>query len=196
MLATPRTGPPLATAHDLAEYHAERERLYAAAVLLLDAAPDPRVLTAVRHLLRRDAAVVDPLKVALSDSRGARAGDAYARLFEGAHPAIKLRCHTARWATHDEAFTAAGVPLSPDVRAELRALAVLADRTAHALDDGDMSAAAALSDVQARFLRHHAGACVSELAMDLIQSGEPFYLALGGTLAEQIAEDLRLLASD
>lgn len=182
----------LTAARDLVAYHVERDRFYWVASELLRAAPDPRVLEAASVALHR-VSNSDEVRLALRDRRAAGAAREYAQLFEGPTPMIPLRCGDGAIAARDAAQLAAGLSGPATPTTELRALAILAQRTAHALRNGDMLDAAALSDLQSRFLEQHAASCIAALAAALVARGLPFYRALGRSLADQIAEDLRLL---
>jgi hypothetical protein len=181
MLDPPSITRPLSSASDLAAFHARRERFYSVAAQLLAGAPDERLLDTARRLLGRGGQPVRDLVSALGDERRRGASAEHARLF-GAAAAVDTRCATVQG--------------GPDLVGELRHLATLADRLAGAIQAGDMSDAAALSDEQAHFLHDHAGACIADHARRIAATGGPFYQALGQALAQQIADDVRLLADD
>jgi hypothetical protein len=168
----------LSSASDLAAFHARRERFYAIGARLLAAPPDRALLDSARRLLARATGAARELMVALGDSRGAGAAAEHALLFEGA---IDLRCR---------------VQPHRDLVAELARLAGLAGRLAVAIQAGDLTEAATISDEQAHVLNDHAGACVTQHARRLIAGGGPFYRAFGLALAVQIADDVRLLGDD
>jgi hypothetical protein len=167
---------PLSSANDLAAFHARRERFYAVAAQLLAAPPDEHLLDAARRLLARSATCRE-LIAALGDERARSAAVEHALLFS-AH-GVDTRCRAADGA---------------DLVAELRQLANLADRLAVAIQAGDLTDAAAVSDEQAHLLHDHAGACVADHAHRIAAAGGPFYRALGQALAQQIGDDIRLLA--
>jgi hypothetical protein len=169
---------PLTSASDLAAFHARRERFYAVAARLLASPPDEHLLDTARRLLGRAASGCRDLVAALGDERRRTAAAEHALLF-GAK-SIDTRCHVA--GDHG------------DLVAELARLATLADRLAVAIQAGDMTDAAAVSDEQAHFLHDHAGACVAEHAERIAAAAGPFYRALGHALAQQIADDVRLLS--
>jgi hypothetical protein len=168
---------PLTSASDLAAFHARRERFYAVAARLLASPPDEHLLDTARRLLGRSASSCRDLVAALGDERGRTAAAEHALLF--AAGSIDTRCQVAG---------------DGDLVAELTRLATLADRLAVAIQAGDMTDAAALSDEQAHLLHDHAGACVADHAARIAAAGGPFYRALGHALAQQIADDVRLLS--
>lgn len=180
MLDPPSITRPLGSANDLAAFHARRERFYAVTAQLLASGPDARLLDTARRLLGRGGGGARDLVSALGDERGRGASAEHARLFGAA--GVDVCC-----ATSDG---------GPDLVSELRRLARLADRLASAIQAGDMSDAAAVSDEQAHFLQDHAGACVADHARRLAAAGGPFYRALAQALAQQIADDVRLLTDD
>jgi hypothetical protein len=169
---------PLSSASDLAAFHARRERFYSVAAQLLAAPPDVHLLDTARRLLGRAATSYRDLVAALGDDRGRAAAAEHALLFSatGVDTACRIDGDGA------------------DLVAELTRLATLADRLAVAIQAGDMTDAAAMSDEQAHFLHDHAGACVAGHAHRIAGAGGPFYRALGHALAQQIADDVRLLA--
>jgi hypothetical protein len=188
MFETLHPDPPLATSRNLAAYHAHRERFYGMAAMLLAAAPDRAALSVLGRRTERSA-----VESALLTARGAAQSE-FDRLFVGHPPRVELRCANPADGPRLDALERTGLPASVDIPAELRALAILADRTANAIECGDIAEAAAVSDLQARFLRQHAGACIRGLAAQLIEADQPFYAALGRALVTQIDEDVRLLA--
>jgi hypothetical protein len=193
MIETTRPEPPLATARDLAAYHARRDRFYAVAALLLAAPPDRASLTASSRAVDHGASRAGELARALkADPVEVRAE--HGRLFGGDAPAIDLQCREPDAPSRAAAAEQAVLPTRPDVATDLRVLATLSDRTASAIEAGDIAEAAALCDVQARFLRQHAGDCIRGLAARLIAADLPFHGALGRALLAQIDEDMRLLA--
>jgi hypothetical protein len=193
MFETIHPDPPLASARDLAAYYARRERFYMSASLLLAGPPDRATLTAASRALDRGASRDSELARALKADRLAAAAE-YERLVGGPAPLIDRRCREPSAPSLAAALEYAVLPGPLDLPSELRALAILSDRTAIAIESGDIADAAALCDVQARFLREHAGACVRALATQLTAAGLAFYGALGRALITQIDEDLRLLA--
>ena len=193
MLDTTTHDQPLASAQDLANYHARRERFYATAAMLLTMAPDRLLLASARCFARGGRAATE-LAAALNDERRHGAEAEHELLFSGDAPVIDRRCHDPAAASRIEVSEQGMLELAPDIAAELRALAILADRTADAIEAGEMTEAATLCELQARFLRH-AGPCAGRLAADLAAAGAPFYAALGRSLHEQLDEDMRLLAA-
>jgi hypothetical protein len=177
MLEPTTITPPLSSANDLAAFHARRERFYTVAAQLLAGPPDEHLLDTARRLLSRASMGRRDLVAALGDDRGRAAAAEHALLFSGG--AIDTACRVDGGGT--------------DLVAELRQLAILADRLAVALQAGDMIGAAAVSDEQAGVLHDHAGACIAEQAGRIVGGGGPFYRALGQALAQQIADDVRLL---
>src|SRR5215204_3864747 len=140
---------PLATAQDLATYHARRERFYATTAMLLSAPPDRLLLGSARRILRVGTRTTGELAAALTDDRRWGAEAEHERLF-GAAPIVDLRCRDPHARVRSDLSADATIALPPDVPAELRALAVLADRTAGAIEAGDISEAATLCELQAR----------------------------------------------
>jgi uncharacterized membrane protein YccC len=169
---------PLSSANDLAAFHARRERFYSVAAQLLAGPPDEHLLDTARRLLGRAASGCRDLVAALGDERGRAAAAEHALLFTAL--GVDTGCRVAG----DDS----------DLVAELTRLATLADQLAVAIQAGDMTDAAALSDEQAHFLHDHAGTCVAGHADRIAGAGGPFYRALGHALAQQIADDVRLLS--
>jgi hypothetical protein len=185
--------PPLATARDLAAYYARRERFYAAAAMLLAAAPDRAILATSRRTVDRGGSRDGDLARTLKAAPEQVAAE-HAHLFDGDAPIVDLRCAAPESPSRTAAAVLAALPALGDIPNELRTLAVLSDRTAMAIEAGDIADAASLCDMQARFLRQHAGDCIGALATRLVASNLPFYGALGRALVAQIDEDMRLLA--
>jgi hypothetical protein len=193
MFETIQSDPPLASARDLAAYYARRERFYTSASLLLARPPDRAVVTASSRALERGAVRDSELARTLDADRQVAAAE-HERLFGGPSPRIDPHCRDPGASARVAALEYVVLPASVDIASELRTLAILSDRTASAIESGDIADAAALCDVQARFLRQHAGACVRALATHLVACDLPFYAALGRALITQVDEDLRLLA--
>ena len=192
----PHPRPPLrlSTARDLIAYHDARDRLYRATAQLLGAHPTERDLKMIRTFLGSGGAAGAALQQALADGRAANAGEEYEHLLGGHTPSLSLQCHEPGAEARTAACTKTQLAL-PGLTGELNALASLADRTARSLGDGDLAQASALSDLQVRFLKEHAAACLGGLSTALISSGAIFYTTVGSTLAEQIREDLALLSA-
>ncbi len=120
-----------------------------------------------------------------------------ARVYASLAAALRERpCAAAVVRCHD-----AGAPsrLSSGVRgdtpaAEILALASLASRTAAALTAGDLPEAAALNELQVRFLDEHARACLARLAGEIADSPDGLHASVGLRLRAILASDLRLLA--
>jgi hypothetical protein len=187
MFETMHPAPPQATARDLATYHAHRERFYGMSATMLAVAPDHAALTALRRRIDRTGAAEAELMAARS------ARSEFDRLFAGPSPSIDIRCPEPSDPTRIAALLQTGLGVSQDIPGELRVLAILADRTATAIESGDIADAATVSDIQIRFLRQHAAACIQSLAQQLITADLPFYASLGRALVTQLDEDMRLL---
>jgi hypothetical protein len=173
-----QTDAPLATPRGLAAYHTRREHFYRdAAMLLVISAPHrPLASNRLRDL----------------PASGERAAE-FVYLFAGDAPRVDLRCDQPDVPARARLSELALLPTRGDIPTELNALAVLANRTASALNLGTIADAAALCDVQSGFLRDHAGDCIGGFAGRLVTAGQPFYAALGRALRSQIDDDLQLL---
>jgi len=120
------------------------------------------------------------------------ADDEYTHLFKSAHP-VDSRCHNPGCKVRGEAFAAVTVLINEELVSELKVLSLLAGRTTEALATGSLPEASILTDVQGRFLAHHAGRCLGSLATGLREAGTPLYSRVGTALGWLIDEDLKLL---
>jgi hypothetical protein len=162
---------PLSSANHLAAFHARRERFYSVTAQLLAGPPDEHRLETARRLMARAALGCRDLIAALGDSR-----------------------HHAAASEHLLLFPASGGD-GDGLVAALNRLGTLAYRVAVALQAGDMADAAAVSDEQAHFLHDQAGR-LADHAQRIAGAGGPFHRALGTALAQQLADDVRLLADE
>jgi hypothetical protein len=172
----------LSSATHLGAYHTARERFYTVAARLLAAPPDERMLATARGMLARSTVSPD-LVAALGDPRALGAAGEHAQL-------------VARGVLAPAPIPGPASAAGADLVTELRGLAILAEGIADAIQAGDMLGAAALSDEQARVIDQYAGQSVADHARRLAAASGPFYRAVADAVAVQIADDVRLLATD
>lgn len=196
----PRPHRALAPADDLSTFHAARTDLYAATFELLRHPPADGLFDRARRSLdvghQRQLAhrALAQLQEALGSASLARVSEEFSELFEGPK-ALRARCERPSCRMRGEAFAAADALPTEERVSEIHVLSLLAGRTTEALAAGQIPEAAALSDVQGRFLSHHAGACLGKLAGELQESGRPFFGRVGTALGWLIQDDLKLLGS-
>lgn len=194
----PRPHRSLAPADDLSAFHAARTDLYSATFELLRHPPSEGIFDRARRALdggsQRQLAhrALGQLDEALSSASLGRVAEEFAELFEGPK-ALRARCERPTCRRRAEAFAAADALPTEERVSEIHVLSLLAGRTAEALGAGQIPEAAALSDVQGRFLTHHAGTCLGSLAGELQQSGMSFFGRVGTALGWLIHDDLKLL---
>lgn len=188
-------------ADELSAFHAVRNDLYQASFELLRMPPRESSLRAVHKSLGLQAGApqacqaVRDLEAGLASSDVAQASAAYARLFGGEAPKAAMRCTNPGCRHRTEAFAAVEILRGEDRGSELRVLSLLAGKTIDAFRSGSMPEASILTDVQARFLSHHAVGCLGQLAAGLRDGGDSLYSRVGVALGWLLEEDLRLLGS-
>ena len=186
-------------ADELTSFHALRTDLYQAVFELLRMPPRDGTLAEVRRLLaghaarRRDHLGLQELDEALAGAPLERAAREYASLFAGESPAVSMRCPNPGCRHRGEAFAAVEILQGEDRMSELRVLGLLARRTLDALDAGNLPEASILTDVQGRFLGHHAVPCLGQFVTSLRAGGDSLYSRVGVALGWLLEEDLRLL---
>lgn len=109
---------------------------------------------------------------------------------------IDVGCERSFASAVEQAFLAAGNRRPRDRMGELEVLAVLAARTADAIEHERLEEAAYLAELQARFLSAHAGVCLETLAAQLERSGQPFYARVGKSLGELVEQDVLMLEGE
>ncbi len=182
---------------DLSAFHAARTDLYSAAFELLRHPPGQSVFDRARRALdggqhQRAHRALGELSDALGSASLPRVTDEFTELFEGPK-ALRARCDRPTCRMRGEAFAAADALPTEERVSELLVLSLLAGRTTEALSAGQIPEAAALSDLQGRFLTHHAGSCLGGLAGELQQRQTPFFSRVGTALGWLIHDDLKLL---
>ncbi len=138
-------------------------------------------------------AAAEGLRQALANPGASEAQQEFDTLFSGELPKISLNCRTPADKVREQAFAAAQLRSTPRTVGELEVLWLLADRTAQALLDKQISEAASYSDLQGRFLASHAGECLLCLSQALRQSAATFYAQVGVALGLLVEDDLALL---
>ena len=183
---------------ELTAFHAVRSDLYLASFELLRMPPSDASLANVRCALsgdvphRRGNGFIAELFEAMATSSPERAAFEYAQVFV-AEPPLQMRCGNAGCRWRGEAFAAVSVLAGEERVSELKVLGLLANRTLEALGSGCLPEASILTDVQGRFLGHHAASCLSQLVTSLRKGGPSLYSRVGAALGWLIEEDLRLL---
>jgi TorA maturation chaperone TorD len=189
----------LLRASELAEFHAYRMRVYACVARLLSRRPDERTIAELRAMFETPPrAASSPrahreLDDALHSAESRAAAAEYGRLFESGRDSIDLDCQTPSSEDRMAAYAAALMPPNRIRTTELLMAAVLADRTSWALGNGDFVEAAALGDVQAKWLHREGRGCLGKLGADLQRRAEPFYRRVGRALQWQIEDDTMTL---
>jgi hypothetical protein len=187
----------LVASDDLSSFHAARTDLYSATFELLRRPPRAGIFDQVRRGLdgasRRSAhRVLGELNEALGSASLGRVAEEFGELFEGPQ-ALQARCKRPTCKVRGEAFSAAEALQTEERVSEIHVLSLLAGRTTQALSARQIPEAAAFSDVQGRFLTHHAGTCLGDLSGELQRSGLPFFGRVGTALGGLIHDDLKLL---
>jgi hypothetical protein len=185
---------------ELSDFHAVRAELYLAAFELLRMPPSAAALRRVRDQISgprphlRQMRGLRELDEALASTSLKEAFEEYTLLFgKPSGPPVPMRCENPGCQVRGEAFAAVAVLPGEERVSELKVLALLAERTTEALGTSSLPEASILTDVQGRFLVHHAGGCLGALGSQLRQATSPLYSQVGGALAWLIEEDLRLL---
>jgi hypothetical protein len=175
----------LSSAPQLARFHAARSTLYRAIAYLIGAPANERSRGIARAILKdcpQHFLVKDALERALA-SRMTLADSA-----GGGEPcgacADRARC---------EAFRAAGRAEDDAAGSEAEVLSALADQSARALRQNDMTEAAKLAEVQHAFIAGHAGMCLSALAAALKERSSEYTRNLGEAIERLIESDQRML---
>jgi uncharacterized protein (DUF1501 family) len=187
----------LAPADDLSTFHAARFDLYSATFELLRRPPREKGFDELRRGLdggqrRGGHRALGELQQALAGASVGRAAQEYGELFLGPN-ALRMRCRRPGCEVRGEAFASAEVLATEERVAEINVLSLLAGRTTQALAARRIPEAAAFSDVQGRFLSHHAGTCLGDLAGELRESGLSFFARVGAALGWLIHDDLEFL---
>jgi hypothetical protein len=194
---------PMATrsrAPELSEFHTERMRVYAAASMLLSHPPAPRTLAELRVTfdatlrLAPESRAHRELCAALCAPVSGAASEEFSRLFQAPQAAETLACSAPLSAERHAVYAAALEPSDGSRSSELRAIAVLADRTAWAVARGEFAEAGSLCDVQARWLHREGHACLEWLQSALDRSDTPFYRRVGLAVRFQIEDDMKHLS--
>jgi hypothetical protein len=184
---------------ELSDFHAVRAELYLAAFELLRLPPSAAVLRRVREQIcgarphLREMRGLKDLDGALEQTSLKEAFEDYARLFGSQGPPVSARCENPGCQVRGEAFAAVAVLPAEERVSELKVLGLLAERTTEALGTSSLPEASILTDVQGRFLVHHAGHCLGAVGEGLRRAASPLYSRVGAALAWLIEEDLRLL---
>jgi hypothetical protein len=182
-----------ATSRDLATFHARRAKLYRVIAEMLGAPPTPRALEIIRDLLA-EIREANTVSAELSSAVGASVPQENLTGFlEMAGSTDALSCNDEHAPIRSIAFAATGRREDEHVGSDALVLAALAERSARALKQDDLSEAAALCDLQHRFLTEHAGACLGAVAHRLEETSSPYFAHLGRALEKLVFEDLQQL---
>lgn len=185
----------------LSNFHTQRMELYLGVSELLSRPPARldlerlRMIRGVRRPWRDELRSLQELTGSLRAAEPEVVATEYQKLFRGTPTAVSLRCPLPSSEVRRAAYAAALLPSEDERPVELRALAVLADRTARAIASSDLPEAAALCDLQSRFLKSEAAECLGRLGAELEGVGLPFYARIGRALRWQIEDDLHLLGA-
>ncbi len=193
----PRPHRVLVASDDLSSFHAARTDLYSATFELLRRPPREGTFDEVRRGLDSGSRhgvhrALGELNEALGRTSLGGVTEEFGELFEGPQ-ALQARCKRPNCKVRGEAFAAAEALHTEERVSEIHVLSLLAGRTTRALGARQIPEAAALSDVQGRFLSHHAGTCLGDLSGELQQRGLPFFGRVGTALSLLIRDDLKLL---
>ena len=181
---------------ELATFHAARSSLYRLVFELLRMPPRPSVFDAAKRTLDELSGAhpaVERLRQDIGGFDEQAASRDYGQLFAAPLPKVAMRCKWPNCGVRDAAFSAADTLAGGERVSELHVLAVLAQRAAGAFEEERLLEAAAFSDVQAKLLSFHAGACLADLAKELKAAQTPLYAGIGAALAVLVDEDLQQL---
>ncbi|MGI5862339.1 MAG: hypothetical protein ACOX6T_09810 [Myxococcales bacterium] len=181
---------------ELATFHAARSTLYRHLFELLRMPPRPCAFDAARRALDELAGAppaAETLRQALGAFDEQAASRDYGQLFAPPQPKVAMRCKWPNCGVRDSAFSAADTLASSERVSELHVVSVLAERAACAFEAKRLPEAAAFSDVQAKLLSFHAGACLADLAEELKAAQTPVYAGIGAALALLVEQDLQQL---
>jgi hypothetical protein len=190
----------LVTTRDLVAFHATRRDIYQTAADLLRGPVTRAHLEVLMPRLAQAAArsqgfpALERLREALALAAHSSTPIAHEHLLAPLEEAGLLVCPAEREAARVAALAHAGIAAASDRANDLLAMATLAGRTAGALSQNNFAEAAALSLVQAEFMRAHGGACLAGLADGLARSGTPLFESAGDALKSMIEDDLEYLA--
>lgn len=177
----------IASAAQLARFHAVRATLYRAIAFLIGAPPNERTRSVARGILR-ECAGSSPAKDAIERALASKMS-----LADGAVecPPCETRCDRVR----DEAFHAALREGEDGPGSEAEVLSALAEQSARALRCNDISEASRLADLQARFLEEHAAYCLLALAKQMKADAGEYPRMLGTAIEVLVASDRSMLSA-
>lgn len=188
----------LATTRDLVAFHATRSDVYQVISDLVRApltrTQAERMLPALARVLARhpEFPALEALRTAVA--RGP--GDPGAPAAGCEPPDACDRCGSPADSARITLIRTAGLISDRGRHAELRAMAILAGRTGHALARAAFVEAATLSAVQSDYLRGHGGVCLQGLVEALAACDAPMFMAASEVLGAVLTGDLEDLESE
>lgn len=128
--------------------------------------------------------------VALSERATRPSRAAWLQLWRDRHPRIQLCCSATTWDARRPTCERLGIGGRGDRVQDLEILARLDREGAAAVKGGNEKRAAALLDLEARFIRDHACECLDDFSDELRLSGDPYFEQVGWLLAALLEDHM------
>lgn len=177
----------MSSAARLARFHADRSIVYRTLAYIIGAPANERTRSIARMILS-EISEGSPAKDALEAALNAEMSLSDSMFL---YEPCEVHCDAVR----DEAFAAAHRTTADGPGAEAEVLSSLADGSAHALSENDLTEAAKLADLQYRFLEEHAAFCLCALASQLKEKQSAYAQRVARAIEVTVDSDLRLLSA-